>query len=321
MRTHGPAGRRAKTIRTAPLERAYYHCASCRTGFCPRDRTLGIELPHDGGGRRPSLKEAAPCRPGRSATPSRADRRSAAADERRAVEPEAHRVKPTLYLGMDGTGIPVRKETGPTVRPKPARSSSRSPGRPNAGTPCRCATRTQSPPHRDGRQSRYRPRTFPLRPARREQGHPRRRRALDLGPRRRVFPRCDPDRHLPRQKPPLGRHPGPNSPRSGRNNDGTNSMPAASAPSSPPSPNTPQPATRPANASTISSATVNACAIPRSGPGACASPPASSWLQTCRRGAPQRHALASTAPMPSSPCAAILSGRFEAFWERRNAAA
>ena len=25
------------------LERAYYHCESCRTGFCPRDRTLGID--------------------------------------------------------------------------------------------------------------------------------------------------------------------------------------------------------------------------------------------------------------------------------------
>ena len=41
------AGRRAKTIRTAlgamTLERAYYHCESCRTGFCPRDRTLGID--------------------------------------------------------------------------------------------------------------------------------------------------------------------------------------------------------------------------------------------------------------------------------------
>ena len=41
------AGRRAKTIRTAlgamTIERAYYHCASCRTGFCPRDRTLGID--------------------------------------------------------------------------------------------------------------------------------------------------------------------------------------------------------------------------------------------------------------------------------------
>ena len=35
--------------------------------------------------------------------------REVAADERQAVAPEAHRVKPTLYLGMDGTGIPVRK--------------------------------------------------------------------------------------------------------------------------------------------------------------------------------------------------------------------
>ena len=25
------------------LQRAYYHCESCRTGFCPRDRTLGID--------------------------------------------------------------------------------------------------------------------------------------------------------------------------------------------------------------------------------------------------------------------------------------
>ena len=41
------AGRRAKTIRTAlgarTLERAYYHCEFCGTGFCPRDRTLGID--------------------------------------------------------------------------------------------------------------------------------------------------------------------------------------------------------------------------------------------------------------------------------------
>ena len=162
-------------------------------------------------------------------------------------------------------------------------------------------------------QSRYRPRAFPLRPARvprsrkppfrrcRTQGHPRRRRALDLGPRRRVFPQCDPDRrHLPRQKTPLGHrprpsiHPGPTSPRSGRNNDGTNSMPAASAPSSPPSPTTPQPATRPANASTISSATVSACAIPRSGPAPVRRHRRRrSGLQTCRRGAPQprRNAL------------------------------
>ena len=47
----------------------------------------------------------------RSSEPLRASvcGRGVTADERRAVEPEAHRVKPTLYLGMDGTGIPVRK--------------------------------------------------------------------------------------------------------------------------------------------------------------------------------------------------------------------
>ena len=41
------AGRKVKTILTAlgamPLERAYYHCATCRRGFCPRDRVLGVE--------------------------------------------------------------------------------------------------------------------------------------------------------------------------------------------------------------------------------------------------------------------------------------
>ena len=39
------AGRRSKTFTTLlgplTLERAYYHCDACRTGVCPRDRTLG----------------------------------------------------------------------------------------------------------------------------------------------------------------------------------------------------------------------------------------------------------------------------------------
>src|ERR1041384_3746629 len=26
------------------LERAYYHCAKCQSGFCPRDRALRLEL-------------------------------------------------------------------------------------------------------------------------------------------------------------------------------------------------------------------------------------------------------------------------------------
>ena len=41
------AGRRAKTVVTAlgplRLERAYYHCSACASGFFPRDRLLGLE--------------------------------------------------------------------------------------------------------------------------------------------------------------------------------------------------------------------------------------------------------------------------------------
>jgi len=39
--------RRSKTFQTAlgemTLERAYYHCAACEGGFCPRDGVLGME--------------------------------------------------------------------------------------------------------------------------------------------------------------------------------------------------------------------------------------------------------------------------------------
>jgi hypothetical protein len=41
------AGRRTKQIESVlgplRLERAYYHCASCGHGYCPRDQHLGIE--------------------------------------------------------------------------------------------------------------------------------------------------------------------------------------------------------------------------------------------------------------------------------------
>jgi len=41
------AGRRGKSFESVlgplRLERAYYHCAQCEAGFCPRDRALGIE--------------------------------------------------------------------------------------------------------------------------------------------------------------------------------------------------------------------------------------------------------------------------------------
>jgi hypothetical protein len=40
-------GRHEKTFESAlgplRLERAYYHCERCESGFCPRDRALGLE--------------------------------------------------------------------------------------------------------------------------------------------------------------------------------------------------------------------------------------------------------------------------------------
>lgn len=123
------AGRRKKTFRSAlgelTLERAYYHCEVCQAGFCPRDRALGIE--------GSSLSPAVTRMVGRAAAmvsfaegselmqelagvpvdPKQVERtaerlgREIAQDERRVVEPESP-AAPTLYLGMDGTGVPMR---------------------------------------------------------------------------------------------------------------------------------------------------------------------------------------------------------------------
>ena len=32
-----------RTSNSVRLERAYYHCEVCESGFCPRDRSLGLE--------------------------------------------------------------------------------------------------------------------------------------------------------------------------------------------------------------------------------------------------------------------------------------
>ncbi len=127
------AGRRSKTFVSVlgplTLERAYYHCASCNGGFCPRDNALGLS----GGTLSPALLRMV----GRVAAlvsfeeghellrelagldvPTKQVERSAealgreiAADEQLHVEPPApgEPVAPTLYVGMDGTGVPVRK--------------------------------------------------------------------------------------------------------------------------------------------------------------------------------------------------------------------
>jgi hypothetical protein len=125
------AGRRAKRFTSVlgelTLERAYYHCAACDTGCCPRDRALGLH----GTSLSPAvtrlvgvvgalvsfaegselLRELADV----AVDPKHVERtaealgREIAGDERRVVEPvPPAEVAPTLYLGLDGTGIPMR---------------------------------------------------------------------------------------------------------------------------------------------------------------------------------------------------------------------
>ena len=128
------AGRRPKTFTSVlgplTLARAYYHCEPCEAGFCPRDRALGLE----GGSLSPGVlrmvglvgalvsfeegHELLHAVGGVDVPTKHVERaaerlgREIAADEQQAVEPPApsEPVAPTLYLGMDGTGVPMRKE-------------------------------------------------------------------------------------------------------------------------------------------------------------------------------------------------------------------
>ena len=146
-----------------------YHCVACQVGFCPRDRALGLA----GSSLSPgvlrivgrvgaliSFEEAhewvalAGVR-----VPTKHVERAAEAlgpeiahDERTLVKPPAagEPVAPTVYLGMDGTGVPIRKENlagraanSRTARPPHARSSSARFGAPRGWTSTarRCATR------------------------------------------------------------------------------------------------------------------------------------------------------------------------------------
>ena len=123
------AGRHTKTFTSVlgalALERAYYHCTTCRAGFCPRDRALGLEGPSLSPGvtrmvghvgamvsfveGSELMQELA----GVAVDPKQVERSAEALggeiaqDERSVVEPEPP-AAPTMYLGMDGTGIPMR---------------------------------------------------------------------------------------------------------------------------------------------------------------------------------------------------------------------
>ena len=128
------AGRRGKNFESVlgplRLERAYYYCELCETGFCPRDQALGLE----GGSLSPGVlrmvgrvgamvsfeegRELLHELAGVDVPTKHVERaaealgREVAEDEKLVVGPPAANepLAPTLYLGMDGTGVPVRKE-------------------------------------------------------------------------------------------------------------------------------------------------------------------------------------------------------------------
>ena len=125
------AGRREKQFTTVlgpmRLQRAYYHCPDCGAGFCPRDRELGLE--------DRSLSPALVRMVGAAASILSFQESSQLLDELAGVEVGAKQVErcaeslgeevaryehqsrepesllplpPTLYLGVDGTGVPMR---------------------------------------------------------------------------------------------------------------------------------------------------------------------------------------------------------------------
>ena len=125
------AGRHPKTFETAlgplTIERAYYHCHHCGRGFFPRDAALGME--------HTSLSPAVTRMTGSAAAVASFARASDLLDELAAVRVNAKRVErvaealgrevaaaeqlavfepetpcaPTMYIGVDGTGVPMRE--------------------------------------------------------------------------------------------------------------------------------------------------------------------------------------------------------------------
>jgi len=123
--------RRAKDFSTVlgvlRLERAYYCCAHCHQGHCPRDAALGLDSCSLSPGLRrmigivaslASFEESSRLLQDLAGVQAHAKQveRTAeslgdlvAEDERRHVEPERPKPDaPTLYLGLDGTGVPMR---------------------------------------------------------------------------------------------------------------------------------------------------------------------------------------------------------------------
>ena len=112
---------------TLRLERAYYYCPACQSGFCPRDQALSlaefslspavlrmvgstaalVSFVESSG----LLQELAGVEVNAKQVERAAEAlgQQIAEDERRKVEPLSDTSLPsTLYLGIDGTGIPMR---------------------------------------------------------------------------------------------------------------------------------------------------------------------------------------------------------------------
>ena len=128
-RTARYTGRRPKTflsvVGPVRLERACYHCDACHAGTCPRDRALGLE----GTSLSPGVtrmvglaaaevsfakaSELLGALAGIRVESKQVERtaealgREVAADERAVTESPLDS-PPTMYLGLDGTGVPVR---------------------------------------------------------------------------------------------------------------------------------------------------------------------------------------------------------------------
>jgi hypothetical protein len=123
-------GRRAKTFTTVlgkmTLMRAYYHCTGCKNSILPRDQMLlanqtalspGVVRMTGLAAAMVSFEEGSLLLSelaGVTVDAKRVERaaealgRQTAEDERTHMGPDGH-TAPTLYLGVDGTGIPVRQ--------------------------------------------------------------------------------------------------------------------------------------------------------------------------------------------------------------------
>ncbi|MEA2538922.1 MAG: hypothetical protein QOH35_288 [Acidobacteriaceae bacterium] len=127
------AGRRIKVVQSIlgelKLDRTYYHCLHCSSGFYPRDRHLGIEKTCFSPatvrmmgtvGSMVSFQEGSQLLgelAGIGMDASQVERGAEALGDEIASDERLHTgplgeepLPPTLYLGLDGTGIPMRAE-------------------------------------------------------------------------------------------------------------------------------------------------------------------------------------------------------------------